>query len=151
LRLSIQQAATDHWTHADQIRQTLLYNFLMASTILLLAWATVFAAAGNHSWRQCVLGLLSAAGAVLSLVWVAFGIRASGYAAMYEKTGLHAEKALPMPQIWPFHRRVSHRGTLKAQKGFEGLGRLAPSHLVIPGVPLLFFCVYAALFFISLA
>jgi hypothetical protein len=41
---NLYQAASEQWAHAEQIRWTLLYNYLTASMILLLAWTTVFAA-----------------------------------------------------------------------------------------------------------
>ena len=56
-RASLYQAAVQHWSHAEQVRWTLLYNYLMASTILLLAWATVFASAVPHtiSWPKRIV------------------------------------------------------------------------------------------------
>jgi len=40
---TLYQTASQHWIHAEQVRWTLLNNFLMAATILLLAWAAVYA------------------------------------------------------------------------------------------------------------
>ena len=79
----VYQVASQHWAHAEQIRWTLLYNYLMASTILLLAWATVFASSVNA--RRLVLLALSVAGVVLSSVWVALGARATSFVRAYER------------------------------------------------------------------
>jgi hypothetical protein len=34
--------ASSHWIHGEQMRRTILYNFLVGNTILLVAWATLF-------------------------------------------------------------------------------------------------------------
>jgi hypothetical protein len=65
-QVSVYQAASQHWAHAEQIRWTLLYNYLMASTILLLAWATIFGAQSSGQVRHSILAALAAAGAGLS-------------------------------------------------------------------------------------
>jgi len=47
-------AAVNIWCHLDQVRHTTLYNYLMASTILLLAWGTIFSASipTPPGWRK---------------------------------------------------------------------------------------------------
>src|SRR6266545_4516598 len=89
--LTIYQAATSHWTHAEQIRWTLLYNYLMASTILLLAWSTLFANHRANPGATLLLAVISSAGAIISVVWILLGIRATGFVAAYHKLGLSLE------------------------------------------------------------
>jgi ADP-ribose pyrophosphatase YjhB (NUDIX family) len=144
-RLTLYQAASQHWAHAEQIRWTLLYNYLMASTILLLAWATLYASSAQHPKVQVVL---AGAGAMLSALWVALGARATGFVSMYAATGRALEPSSQTPDsdgatLGPFASAAQHRisGT--------GIGRLAPSHLVLWLVPSLFLLVYAILFFLS--
>jgi len=77
---TLYHASVQHWSHAEQIRWTLLYNYLMASTILLLAWATVFASAVplSISWpKRIALVVLPTAGLLLSVLWIGLGLRAS--------------------------------------------------------------------------
>jgi hypothetical protein len=57
---SVYSAISQHWVHSEQTRWTLLSNFLTANSILLLAWATIFADAptppvlGSHICPRCV-------------------------------------------------------------------------------------------------
>jgi hypothetical protein len=46
---TVYTATTDHWIHAEETRWSLLYNYCMASSILLIAWAEVFTS--NHACR----------------------------------------------------------------------------------------------------
>jgi len=76
---ALYQTASQQWAHAEQIRWTLLYNYLMASTIPLLAWSAVFASADDSSEKAVVLVLLAVGGTALSALWVALGLRATGF------------------------------------------------------------------------
>ncbi len=142
------QAASQHWAHAEQIRWTLLYNYLMASTILLLAWATIFAAQGSITSRDWILAALAAAGALLSALWVALGARATGFVKMYAATGEGLEANLAPPKRGssiraPFAAAAEHRGSV------TGVARLAPSHVVLWAVPSLFLLLYLGLLYLS--
>jgi ADP-ribose pyrophosphatase YjhB (NUDIX family) len=145
-RLVLYQAASQHWAHAEQIRWTLLYNYLMASTILLLAWATVFASSSSHPKVQVVF---AAAGAALSALWVALGARATAFVSMYTETGRSLEPS-PEPlagevaRVGPFAAAARHRSSM------TGVGRFAPSHLVLWFVPTLFLVVYLGLLYLSI-
>jgi hypothetical protein len=37
---TLYEVASHHWVHGEQMRWTILYNFLAGNTILLLAWAS---------------------------------------------------------------------------------------------------------------
>jgi hypothetical protein len=52
------QAFTEHRKHTDQVRQLLLYNFLMGGTILVLGWTALYAAQ-RSVWARVLLGALS--------------------------------------------------------------------------------------------
>src|SRR5438093_3895830 len=139
------QASVQHWSHAEQIRWTLLYNYLMASTILLLAWATVFASVVPHSisWPQRIsLLTLPTAGLVLSALWVALGKRASSFAKMYAEVGRAFEPS-GHGLFGPFLAASVHRTKLR------GLASWVPSRRIILWVPVLFGFVYIVLIVIS--
>src|SRR5437870_6750726 len=114
-RDTLYQAASQHWAHAEQIRWTLLYNYLMASTILLLAWATVFASSTGARLPRYIQAGLAAAGALLSALWVALGARATGFVSMYAATGRGLEPQLPIlpgpdpVAVGPFASASQHR------------------------------------------
>ncbi len=124
-------AAANLWIHLDQTRHMALYNYLMATTILLLAWATIFAANGKH---RLVLITLAMAGILLSLVWVAYGHRANRHVTQAEEVALAFEGP-----GGPFSKRKEARTEMPIP------GKLANSKYVIPGVPILFAVVYTFL------
>ncbi len=157
---AVYQAATHHWAHAEQIRWTLLYNYLMASTILLLAWATVFA--GNHTSvpATAVLVLLSLAGASVSAIWILLGRRASAFVEKYALGGRALENCLkpdlssaaanPSSYVGPFTsahelRKDFEKGTKKGD-----WARVTQTHRVVAAVPIIFLVLYLVLLVISL-
>src|SRR6267142_1011966 len=86
-------AASAQWIHAEQVRWTLLYNYLMASTVLLLAWTAVLASTLPNQTKLIVLSALAGGGLSVSLLWIALGLRASGFVDTYRTTGHVLEKA----------------------------------------------------------
>ncbi|MBI1930490.1 hypothetical protein HYR99_40380 [Candidatus Poribacteria bacterium] len=148
-RMTVYQVAAQQWAHAEQIRWTLLYNYLMASTILLLAWATVFTS--NQPLRGVILAILAIGGTFLSVLWVALGARASGFVAMYARVGVTLEDSIQPPDLatgvniqGPFTSAKDHR------QAINGIARLVPSRFVVSCVPGMFAILYVFLTFISL-
>jgi hypothetical protein len=135
-------AAVDLWCHLDQARHTALYNYLMASTILLLAWGTIFATNIFPRSRHDILNVLALAGVVISLAWAAYGARANKYVIECEKMALNYEKTFLNPDTWPFHQRRAIRGSLPCPAS------CASSTYIIPGVPILFCIVFIVLLFV---
>jgi len=136
--------AVSLWIHLDQARHATLYNYLMGSTILLLAWATVFSSASPR--RQLVLLSLAGAGVALSAVSIAYSVRANSYVKAYDEMAQEYEKQIspgPLAADWPFHRRGAIRTTLPPP------GKWADTKLVLPGVPLLFLIMFLTLLAVS--
>jgi hypothetical protein len=141
-------ATTHHWAHAEQIRWTLLYNYLMASTILLLAWATVFAS--DNSWRALLMTTLSIGGIFISVLWVGLGIRATGFVKMYASLGMSLESEIQnqtsnVTAKGPFSSAAAHRSEVK------GLAKAAQSGFILKCVPILFIIIFGVLTFVSLS
>ena len=90
---SVYSVISEHWVHSEQIRWTLLSNFLTANSILLVAWATIYVADGRPPpWaRTCVLVAFASAGLFLSLVWVGIVLRSSKFVKMHIDFGCKAE------------------------------------------------------------
>jgi hypothetical protein len=105
---ALYQTASQQWTHAEQIRWTLLYNYLMASTILLLAWSAVFAPSDHSFEKAVVLALLAFAGISLSALWVALGLRATGFVRRYAAAG--CERSRTHQSHWYFSELRSSGG-----------------------------------------
>jgi len=66
----VYHVTSQHWAHAEQIRWTLLYNPLVAYTILLLAWAATFATNTRPAGAWLPLTSLSFGGLCVSLLWI---------------------------------------------------------------------------------
>jgi hypothetical protein len=145
---ALYQTASQQWTHAEQLRWTLLYNYLMASTILLLAWSAVFASADHSSEKAAVLALLAFAGTGLSALWVALGLRATGFVRKYASAGRDLEAAMIQaagitPPNSPFTVAAQHR------EAIAGLARGASSAVVLLVVPTVFLFIYIVLVWVS--
>jgi len=138
------QAASDHWTHAEQTRWTLLYNFLMAITILLLAWAAVAGADVQPAGvKRLVLLGLSLGGFGLSIVWFGLALRAGRFVHHYAAFG----RAMESEQLkieGPF------RSAQTFGRGIKGIAAFAPSRVVLPLVPALFAALCLMLIYASM-
>ncbi len=62
----------------ENVSWTRLYNYLMGSSILVLAWATVYASALKSPWTTAVLFFLALVGALAGPAWASLGTRARG-------------------------------------------------------------------------
>lgn len=127
------------WAHAEQIRWTLLYNFLVASTILLLSWATIFASSGSSRIKTVVLIILCVVGFLLSMVWVALGRRGSSFVRMYTELGHQLEADGSQTAITPFRQAEHHRTRL------TGIASWVPTYKVMVFVPAIFAVFYIVL------
>lgn len=103
----VYSVASQHWVHAEQTRWWILYDFLMANSILILAWATIYAGAKSSP----VLYVLSIAGFLLSILWLGLSKRANGYVDMYGELGKLAEEKTPAI-FGPFSRATKYRSRL---------------------------------------
>jgi len=77
--------------HAEQIRWTAIYNYLVASTVFLLAWATIFSGGSRGALSRLLLVVFAVVGLLLSLIWAVLGYRASRLAASYSRLGRKIE------------------------------------------------------------
>lgn len=142
--VELYQTASQQWIHAEQIRWALLYNYLMASTILLLAWAAVFASANSDPIGQRILAALAVGGVLLSGLWVALGVRAAGFVHAYRVAGNNLEQELIgafglSTGNAPFAVANNHRRTV------AGLAKAAESARVLWLVPTVFLFLYILL------
>lgn len=154
LTIAAYQAVNQHWAHAEQERWAILYNFLMASTILLLAWAAVFASTAS-TFRTVVLVGLAAAGAAVSLLWVTIVCRVNTFIRIYGELGERVEAQLGIGAVGPFHAgerlRFEERQHPKDGALMDRWGRKLVSRQFVVAVPLLFAFIYLVLLLASVA
>lgn len=140
------EAATKHWIHAEETRWTLLYNYFMGSSILLIAWATIFTS--HSTGRTPLLAALASCGCVVSVLWIFLANRASGFVQMYSRLGEDLETSLAKktnaePNFpSPFIKATKYRDEL------SGISRLFTSSRAVVVVPALFAILYLILIFI---
>jgi hypothetical protein len=127
------RAITEHWKHTDQVRQWLLYNFLLAMSVLVLAWATIISSKDVHALIPASLTVL---GILVSLLWIHVVRRASAYYEMYEQDARGVERQIRDSENWPFHKRRVFQGSW------------LPFKHAIQLLPLLFLVFFFALMFI---
>jgi hypothetical protein len=138
----IYQVTSQHWAHAEQIRWTLLYNLLVANTILLLAWAAIFATNTRPAGAWLPLTSLSFGRLCVSLLWIFLQRRANRFSMMYTNLGQEIEKSLPTNK-GPFQATEECRNKLK------GITGLVQTHRVLVGVPCLFVLLFLVLCVLS--
>lgn len=144
------QARVQIWAHTEQVRWALFYNYLVASSILLLGWAAVFASGPKLEYAQFIIMMVfSGVGATLSCAWWALGLRSSLFAQTQERLVRDFEgrfsDELCGSQESPF---------AAAQDLRERMGRperWVTSKRVVAGVPLAFVGVYVVLLALSVS
>jgi hypothetical protein len=114
---AVYSAASQQWVHAEQMRWTILYNFLVGNTILLVAWSQLFAALLAPSNVHAVglnIVLIGFCGIGIggSIVWIFLGLRANRFSQQYFEAGLRLEEQLLSPdetQLPRSRARLSRR------------------------------------------
>ena len=138
---TIYSAGSNQWVHAEQMRWTILYNFLVGNTIVLLAWSTLFAALvqkpSSLGVRIVIIGLCLV-GFIGSVVWALLEHRANRFAERYFLAGLELERRLlggldAVPG--PFTTNDQHRTQ----------GGAIKTHVIVIAVPVAFAVIYVGL------
>jgi hypothetical protein len=151
-RRTVYSAASDHWIHAEQMRWTILYNFLVGNTILLVAWSTLYSALLQKSSLgvRIVLIGLCVAGFFGSVVWVFLEQRANRFTEQYFQAGLSLEQQLrylPMSEASPVENA---RGPFAANDQHRAAGGAIKTHVVVIVVPTAFALIYVLLLVVSI-
>lgn len=126
----------------------------MANTILLLAWAAVYASV--VSVKLPVLLVLSAGGVLISLLWLIIGCRVNVFIRRYGELGEKLENLLHLQDLGPFHRGEMFRAKGQVNNkqrcrvtAMEQVGRWIPSRVFVLIIPGLFAAIYFLLFILS--
>lgn len=139
---TIYTAGSSHWIHADQMRWTILYNFLVGNTILLVAWSTLFAALlqkpSSLGVRIVLIGLCLV-GLIGSLVWFLLEGRANRFSEKYFQAGLRLERQLQPGDL---------KGPFATNEQERTQGRVK-THVVVIAVPLTFALIYVGLLLVG--
>jgi len=131
------EAVNRHWSHAEQERWSILYNFLIANSIFLLAWVAVYASPVYV--KLPMLLVLSTGGVLISLLWLIIGCRVNVFIKRYGELGEEVENLLNLRVLGPFHRGEMIRANEQRcwATPMEWVGRWIPSRvfvLIIPSI-----------------
>jgi len=162
------EAVNQHWLHAENIRWTILSNFLTGNSIFVLTWVAILSSSMNS--KQILLGATAFAGLVLSIIWIAIETRSSRFVNQYFLLGKHLEDKLSIKKIGAFNRSVALRVAQKkrpekeipvvepkitydelqkTENGVERLTSSVPTYLVVIIIPIVFIVVYVVLLLYS--
>ncbi len=132
--------------HAEGISWNRLYNFLMGNSILVLAWATIYAST-QHSWLTgVVLSAICVLGGLSGIAWAELGWRARRHVELYFSQALRIEQD---PKLW----EVAIDDTLKPFKGSEPIRDSArwysTNQFLLTGMPIAFTVLYVIMLIAS--
>jgi hypothetical protein len=123
------QAVLGRWSRANDTLWTGFYNYLVANSLLLLAWAAVFVGSVDWIAKVFVLTPLSAAGLALSVYWRNLGRNHSIDTFLWYETvmsaGKHLPKGAPNPclaQVEFTIRKDGQLGTVSSNKTLAEIG-----------------------------
>ena len=77
--------------HSETISWNRFGNFLVISSILVLAWVTLFAIKDNLIWRAIVMTGISTIGVITGLIWADLGARGREYLDQYKAKAVEIE------------------------------------------------------------
>jgi hypothetical protein len=112
--------------HAETITWNRFYNFLMANSILVLAWATLFASS-KADWLtgKVVLSAISLSGAVSGIAWAALSVRGRRFLFDFVSLGQLIEGG---ETLWPTSLKevqpLTKAANLRDQQAFRWAGSL---------------------------
>jgi hypothetical protein len=110
--------------HAETIAQTRFNNYLVADSLLLLAWATLFAGQQRDGSGR-VLVVLAALSAVLGFFWVVLGTRQEKFLKLHWMHLVALEQSLSLPPPLPIGGPMEDlRGGNPASINSEGVPTL---------------------------
>lgn len=140
--------------HAEQERWAILYNFLTANTILILAWAALFVARmPQPDTQRFALACMAGTGFVISILWLLIETRANAFVRGYGELGEATEDLLGIGEMGAFHRGEAVRNaptTFSFRTAITWGAHFLPSRHFLQIVPGLFAAVHLVFLVLSL-
>jgi hypothetical protein len=90
--------AIGSYRHAESLMQSRIYNYLVAASILFLAWATVYASPQGRM-RILVLITLASFGTVFSIFWYLLALRQRHFFTVTMDTIIYLESFLEVDEF----------------------------------------------------
>ena len=136
----------------EEISWNRFYNFLMGNSILILAWATIFAIGDKGLTHLIVLASICIVGGLSGIAWRGLGKRSRAYVEKYKELGAGFEAAPPSDQkgfrvFTPLSTTIDNQKTCNDLAPRRQHRRYPPfgSYRILTIGPLLFLALYTIL------
>ncbi|MFX0201314.1 MAG: hypothetical protein ACFFCW_34790 [Candidatus Hodarchaeota archaeon] len=130
--------------YSEQVRWTRFNNLLVVNSILIVAWAAIFAGTSPFSYKALLLSLLCLPGVIFGILWSFLGRRSSKYLDDFHKMAEKLEKGFPKHKIKPFHKSEETRETVRT-----GFMKLTSSKWIVTWIPIAFSLLFLGLILAS--
>lgn len=80
--------------HAESISWNRFHNFLIANSVLVLAWVTIYVSNGSSLMLTCILVAICVLGVLSGIFWAALGYRGRKFVDGYIDLGTQIEKGI---------------------------------------------------------
>jgi hypothetical protein len=145
--LELFKAWMDAWAHLNQTRWGVLYNFLMANSILLLAWSAIATIQTPHIGKKIGMVALCVSGILLGVFWYGVSKRSNVFVVICAESLREIESDL-------FRQYDKDRdGVPIVLRPFQNFNdkskvpaRYAQTHVILAGIPILFILINLCLF-----
>ncbi|MBN1397597.1 MAG: hypothetical protein JXA06_06165 [Bacteroidetes bacterium] len=135
-------------THSDSVTWNRFYNFLVANSVLVLAWTAIFATNSSPAMSSMVLITISIFGLLTSPFWAILGWRGKKFQNAFEAL---AEKVENDAKLWP-KQSVKYKPLTESQNIRKSLGwGLGGTFYFLTFFPLAFGIIYIVLLIASLS
>lgn len=119
--------------HSEQTRWTRLNTLLIVDSILLVAWATIFASTPYFPFKPLLLTGVCIPAIIFGFLWAPLGFRSSRYLDAFHKRAYTIEEVLPESEKQPFHLSETIRQEVK-----RGIKKYTSSRSIVTWLPLVF-------------
>lgn len=127
--------------HAENISWNRFNNFLLAASVLVIAWATLYSQASDSCGSRVIQSLICLLGILCGIAWAFLGARSRDYLDKYIDQGSEMEKGYDKSAIKLF---PDPPGTRPNQFIYSS------SRFLLTAVPIAFVVLYLAMLFVTL-
>lgn len=126
--------------HAENISWSRFNNFLVAATVFVIAWATIYSAELDFCAARFIQAFICLLGFFGGIAWAFLGWRSRDYVDMYFDLGRRVENGKDISEIKLFQRPPC---TLPCNF------KLISSRFLLTAVPIVFAVLYLAMFVVT--
>lgn len=126
--------------HAENISWNRFNNFLIAASVLVIAWATIYSSGQDSCASRVIQSFICLLGFFCGFAWARLGCRSRDYLDMYFELGEEIEKGKDESEIKLFQRPTDIRPNRFIYSS---------SRFLLMAVPIAFALLYLAMFVVT--